>query len=121
MKKSNSTSAIRRRIRVSTTRWDRVASWIGWFFGSWWVVLIHTVWFTVWFVYKLDVDLLTLIVSLEAIYLVTFLLMYSNQLAKRDDIRDEADLEADTYAAEQIKKVEQIVKEIRQDLKKGKK
>lgn len=35
--------------------------------------IIHTVWFVTWFALRLDINLLTLIVSLEAIYLELFL------------------------------------------------
>jgi len=43
-----------------------------WFFtlGS---VIFHIVWFILWFAFHLDINLLTLIVSLEAIFITLFL------------------------------------------------
>lgn len=35
--------------------------------------VIHTAWFALWPIFKLDINLLTLVVSLEAIYLELFL------------------------------------------------
>ncbi len=100
---------------------DDVASKISVFFGSWWAIFLHTVWFTLWFIFKLDIDLLTLVVSLEAIYLVVILLMYSNQLARRDDARDEADLQADIRTEEQLMKVKKMIVDLRKDIKKNSK
>lgn len=61
------------------------------FAGSWLFVAIHVVWFTVWMVLRLDINLLTLIVSLEAIYLATFVLMSQNRSAARDRTRDDTE------------------------------
>lgn len=47
--------------------------------------ILHTVWFTVWFILGLDIDLLTLIVSLEAIYLELFLGDNQSDLRKSDN------------------------------------
>jgi uncharacterized membrane protein len=35
--------------------------------------LLHTIWFAAWFAFGLDINLLTLIVSLEAIYITLFI------------------------------------------------
>jgi uncharacterized membrane protein len=35
--------------------------------------LLHTIWFVTWFAFGLDINLLTLIVSLEAIYITLFI------------------------------------------------
>src|SRR5258708_37803742 len=50
---------------------DTVAS----FAGSWLFVGLHVVWFGAWLLLRLDINLLTLIVALEAIFLATFVLM----------------------------------------------
>jgi len=106
-----------KRFVFSTSIGEKVAIGISGFFGSWWAIILHTVWFTVWLVYKWDIDLLTLIVSLEAIYLVVILLMYSNQLASRDDVRDEADLQSDIRTEEQLIKVKRMIIDLRKDIK----
>src|SRR5258708_25260108 len=62
------------------------------FSGSWAFIGLHTAWFVLWFVLHLDVALLTNIVSLEAIYLASLVLMSQNRSGERDKMRD--DLEA---------------------------
>lgn len=49
-------------------------------------LIVHTIWFIVWFSLKLDVGLLTNLVSLEAIYGFIFQGMLSKTL--HDDTRD---------------------------------
>jgi len=52
---------------------------VSWLAGSWWGVIFHTVWFAVWLIYHFDINILTLAVSLEAIFMGIFLLMASNE------------------------------------------
>ena len=46
--------------------------------------LIHTLWFATWFAAGLSINLLTLIVSLEAIYITLFIGLGQNLQTKRD-------------------------------------
>ncbi|MBU0707653.1 DUF1003 domain-containing protein [Patescibacteria group bacterium] len=107
----------KKRFIFDTSLGEKVALEISGFFGSWWAILIHAVWFTAWLYFGWDIDLLTLIVSLEAIFLVVILLMYSNNLASRDDVRDEADLQADIRTEEQLIKVKRMIIDLRKDIK----
>src|SRR5271165_5892568 len=62
------------------------------FVGSWKFVFIHAVWFIVWIVSRIEpfpYGLLTLLVSLEAIFLSTFVMMSQNRAAQKDHIRDD--------------------------------
>lgn len=68
------------------------------FVGSWWCAGLHAVWFVLWFTLKLDINLLTLIVSLEAIFLCIFLLMSGNRQGEKDRAKAELDLQIDTKA-----------------------
>lgn len=43
--------------------------------GSWYSVSVHAVWMCVWFILHMDLLLLTLILSIEAIFLCLFILM----------------------------------------------
>ncbi|SRR5260221_4007830 len=61
------------------------------FSGSWLFIGLHTAWFVLWFVLKLDVALLTNIVSLEAIYLASLVLMSQNRSGERDKLRDDTE------------------------------
>jgi uncharacterized membrane protein len=82
----------RAHIYVASTPGERAADLIASFAGSWLFVFIHVVWFALWLLLHLDINLLTLIVSLEAIFLATFVLMTQNRQASKDKSRD--DLEA---------------------------
>lgn len=49
------------------------------FLGSWWAVVFHTVWFGIWLTFNFSLEILTLWVSLEAIFIGIFLLMAANK------------------------------------------
>jgi uncharacterized membrane protein len=84
---------------------DRVADQITSFAGSLRFVYIHTVWFGIWIAFnvglfgkasewdKFPFGLLTMIVSLEAIFLATFVMVSQNRQAARADIRSQLDFE----------------------------
>ena len=84
---------------------DRAADEITAFAGSLKFVYIHSVWFGIWILVNVGVlgasvkfdkfpfGLLTMIVSLEAIFLSTFVMVSQNRQAARADIRSELDFE----------------------------
>jgi uncharacterized membrane protein len=84
---------------------DRAADEITAFAGSMPFVYLHTAWFAVWIVLNLGIvgaglafdkypfGLLTMIVSLEAIFLSTFVMISQNRQAARADIRSAIDFE----------------------------
>ena len=85
---------------------DRAADAITGFAGSLNFVYIHTVWFGIWVLLnvgllgsalifdKFPFGLLTMIVSLEAIFLSTFVMVSQNRQAARADIRAQLDFES---------------------------
>ena len=85
---------------------DRAADKITTFAGSMLFVYLHVVWFAVWILLnvtglKFDpfpFGLLTLIVSLEAIFLSTFVMLSQNREAARSDIRSEIDFETNVLS-----------------------
>ncbi len=89
---------------------DRVADRITAFAGSLSFVYIHSVWFGLWILFnvglfgaaaefdKFPFGLLTMIVSLEAIFLATFVMVSQNRQAARADIRSELDFETNLRA-----------------------
>jgi uncharacterized membrane protein len=95
-------------------RQARLADAITRFSGSFLFIQIHIVWFAAWIVLNLipairfdrfPFGLLTLIVSLEAIFLSTFVLISQNRSAQRDAEREEDDLRVSVLTgvwAEQI-------------------
>jgi uncharacterized membrane protein len=92
--------------RQRQRREDRLADEISAFSGSMRFVYIHVVWFTVWIVLNVTIarfdpypfGLLTLIVSLEAIFLSTFVLLSQNREATRSDLRSESDFETNVLS-----------------------
>jgi uncharacterized membrane protein len=72
---------------------NRIADKITAFAGSMWFVYIHIIWFSCWIgfgVEKYPYGLLTMIVSLEAIFLSTFVMISQNRAdAKRQVIADQ--------------------------------
>jgi uncharacterized membrane protein len=88
--------------QISTLQ--RVADWISWFSGSMTFLALNVIWFVVWIavnVWPLGVvqfdpfpfGLLTMIVSLESIFLTCFVLISQNRQAEKDRVR--ADIEYD--------------------------
>jgi uncharacterized membrane protein len=72
---------------------NRVADWITAFAGSMTFVYIHIIWFGCWIGFRIEdypFGLLTMIVSLEAIFLSTFVMISQNRAdAKRQVIADQ--------------------------------
>lgn len=84
--------------------------------GSMGFLIINAIWFFSWIVINtgyfpnvhvfdpFPFGLLTMIVSLEAIFLAIIVLISQNRAAKIDDLRDEIDLHINTIAEEEITK-----------------
>lgn len=91
---------------------DRVADAITSFAGTMRFVYLHALWFTVWIVLneglfgqaavfdRYPYGLLTMIVSLEAIFLSTFVMVSQNRQATRENVR--ADLDFETNLRSQV-------------------
>ncbi|MBU6330422.1 MAG: DUF1003 domain-containing protein [Acidobacteria bacterium] len=89
---------------------DRAADRVTDFAGSLRFVYIHSVWFGIWVVLNIGIlgaslkfdpfpfGLLTMIVSLEAIFLSTFVMVSQNRQAKRSDLRAQMDFETNLRA-----------------------
>jgi uncharacterized membrane protein len=85
---------------------DRAADQITAFSGSMMFVYLHVLWFTAWIVlnetrWRFDpypFGLLTLIVSLEAIFLSTFVLFSQNREAARANVRSQIDFETNVLS-----------------------
>ena len=71
---------------------DKATDAITRFVGSWLFVAVSVVWFVLWIVLRIEpfpFGLLTLAVSLEAIFLSTFVMMSQNRQAQKDHLRDD--------------------------------
>jgi uncharacterized membrane protein len=93
---------------------DKAADKITSFAGTMNFVYIHSVWFGVWVLLNLGIlgsgvvfdkypfGLLTLIVSLEAIFLSTFVMISQNRQAIAAEVRSELDYKTDVKAEKEI-------------------
>ena len=98
---------------------DKVADKITSFAGSMAFIYIHALVFAFWIVYNLTskgsgfdpfpFGLLTLIVSLEAIFLSTFVMLSQNRQAKQQDLRSELDYEVNVKAEQEIAEIKALL------------
>jgi len=95
------------------TALQRIADWISWFSGSMHFLLLNAIWFVVWIAmntFELGVPqfdpypfgLLTMIVSLEAIFLSCFVLISQNRQAEKDRVRADIEYEVNIKAELEI-------------------
>jgi len=73
---------------------DILADGITRFVGSWTFITIHIIWFAGWILLPVEpypFGLLTMVVSLEAILLSTFIMISQNRASDRDRIQAQAD------------------------------
>ena len=88
---------------------QKIADWIAWFSGSMPFLLINAVWFIGWIIvntFRLGIPafdpypfgLLTMIVSLEAIFLSCFVLISQNRQAEKDHVRSDVEYEVNIKA-----------------------
>jgi uncharacterized membrane protein len=120
-------------VQANFTIVERVADWIAWFSGSMPFLLINFVWFVSWIVlntFILPIDpvtnergfdpfpfgLLTMIVSLEAIFLSCFVLISQNRQTEKDrvrsDIEYEVNIKAELEVAHLHEKTDRIYEEM---------
>ena len=99
---------------------DRLADWITSWSGSMSFVVLHVLWFGAWIAINCHwtplrhfdpypFQLLTMIVSLEAIFLATFVLISQNREAEIQSDRNELDLQIDLLAEYELTRVLTLV------------
>jgi len=100
-------------IEVHSTTLQKVADWIAWFSGSMLFLMLNGGWFVIWIVLNTFVlgdasfdpypfGLLTMIVSLEAIFLSCFVLVSQNRQAEKDRVRSDIEYEVNIKAELEI-------------------
>ena len=101
-------------MEVHSTPLQKVADWIAWFSGSMPFLMINGGWFVIWIVLNTLVlggaaafdpypfGLLTMIVSLEAIFLSCFVLVSQNRQAEKDRVRADIEYEVNIKAELEI-------------------
>jgi len=118
-------------IAEESTAFERIADWIAWFSGSMLFLILNMVWFLVWIslnTLPLGVEhfdpfpfgLLTMIVSLEAIFLSCFVLISQDRQAAKDRLRGEIEYDVNVKAELEVahlhEKTDQIHSEMQQRL-----
>jgi uncharacterized membrane protein len=115
--------------KKTKTLMEKFTDFISWFLGSWWAVIFHTIWFSIWLIFNFDINLLTFSVSLEAIFIGIFLLMAANKaeirrdlhearLRKRDRESLKHDIKLDEKADRQLLELKRGQKELIKEIKK---
>lgn len=110
----------------SKTPTNRVADYVTRFCGSMVFVWVHVAWFGVWIAANtilqrkpfdpFPFNFLTLIVSLEAIFLSTFILISENRQSKIDERRSHLDLQINLLAEQETTKMLHLLKNIAEKL-----
>jgi uncharacterized membrane protein len=101
---------------------ERFAKWIANFSGSTWFAILNLVWFVGWIGYNVlfpdnafdpyPFTFLTLVVSLEAIFLSIFILIAQNQETRLTEHRDHLDLQINLLAEQENTKMLEILEAI---------
>jgi CRP/FNR family cyclic AMP-dependent transcriptional regulator len=100
-------------MEIHSTPLQRVADWIAWFSGSMPFLLLNGAWFIIWIVLNkapvgipqfdpYPFGLLTMIVSLEAIFLSCFVLVSQNRQAEKDRVRADIEYEVNIKAEMEV-------------------
>jgi uncharacterized membrane protein len=111
---------------------QRVADWLAWFSGSMPFLIIHALWFIVWislntFLLPRNADgtvgfdpfpfgLLTMIVSLEAIFLACFVLISQNRQAQKDKVRSDIEYDVNIKAELEVAELHQKADHLHEEM-----
>jgi uncharacterized membrane protein len=107
---------LEQRDRIALSRSDQVANWLAASSGRISFAVLHVVWFVVWIAWNAGwvglkpfdpypFGLLTVIVSLESIFLSTFVLISQNQQALVADRRAKVDLQVNLLSEQETTKI----------------
>jgi uncharacterized membrane protein len=109
---------------LDRTLTDRFADFLTGFFGSIWFLTLNALWFMGWMLINMGFipgipvfdpfpyGLLTMIVSLEAIFLAIIVLISQNRAAHIADLREEVDLQLNVKAEQEITRMIIMLDEI---------
>lgn len=119
-------------VQEHSTVVQRVADWLAWFSGSIMFLVIHAAWFITWISLNTVIlptnaegergfdpfpfGLLTMIVSLEAIFLSCFVLISANRQAEKDKVRSDIEYEVNIKAELEVAHLHEKTDRIYQDM-----
>lgn len=109
------------------TALQRVSDWIAWFSGSMYFLLLNALWFLVWIGINIlplglpqfdpfPFGLLTMIVSLEAIFLSCFVLVSQNRQSEKDHIRSDIEYDVNIKAEMEIAHLHEKIDHIHEQM-----
>ena len=93
----------------------KLADTIAAFCGSWLFVILHALWFGAWIVFRVEefpFGLLTMIVSLEAIFLSTIIMISQNRQNKVAERRNHLDLQINLLAEQESTEALRLLRKI---------
>jgi uncharacterized membrane protein len=107
----------------SRSQGERLADWVNHAFARESVVVLHLAWFALWIAWNTGIlgletfdrfpfPLLTMVVSLEAIFLTLFVLGSQNRLSRQADKRAHLDLQIDLLAEQEMTVVLRLLQDI---------
>jgi len=106
---------------------QRISDWIAWFSGSMHFLIINGLWFVIWISINtlplglpqfdpFPFGLLTMIVSLEAIFLSCFVLISQNRQSEKDHIRSDVEYEVNVQAELEIAHLHEKIDHIHEQM-----
>jgi uncharacterized membrane protein len=109
---------------------QRVADWLAWFSGSIVFLVLHALWFGAWILLNIGVvhipglsgfdpfpfGLLTMIVSLEAIFLATFVLISQNRQVEKDKVRGDIEYDINIKAEMEVGELHQKIDHVHAEM-----
>ncbi|HEX3558287.1 MAG TPA: DUF1003 domain-containing protein [Pyrinomonadaceae bacterium] len=122
-------------VEENLTTLQKIADWLAWFSGSMPFLIIHAFWFTIWIslntflssIFPPNADgthgfdpfpfgLLTMIVSLEAIFLACFVLISQNRQAQKDKVRGDIEYDVNIKAELEVTELHQKADHIHEEM-----
>ncbi len=106
---------------------QRIADWIAWFSGSMQFLIVNLIWFAVWIMINtlplgisqfdpFPFGLLTMIVSLEAIFLSCFVLISQNRQSEKDHIRSDIEYDVNIKAELEIAYMHEKIEHVHEQM-----
>ena len=110
-----------------STALQKVADWIAWFSGSMPFLIVNALWFIIWILLNTaplgfehfdpyPFGLLTMIVSLEAIFLSCFVLVSQNRQAEKDRVRSDIEYDVNIKAELEVAHLHEKADRIYEDM-----
>src|ERR1700754_890467 len=114
-------------MEVHSTVLQRIADWIAWFSGSMPFLMINGGWFIIWIIINTfavgiaafdpyPFGLLTMIVSLEAIFLSCFVLISQNRQVEKDKVRGDIEYDVNIKAELEVAELHQKADHIHEEM-----